>query len=590
MNKANKHIAQLEEEVIRLKAQLEQTQGGVENEVWQALKNMPDGTVYHSVRDMKTGILKFDYVSGNWEKILGVSVEESIADLRNIFKYIIPDDLKLLLHKIEQSLNPLTNFSVEVRYIHPATKKERWIQISSYPHLEEDRISAYGFIFDITARKETEQKVVIQNERLQALNFMPDGVLYRSVRDVQTGTLVFEYVSGTCEKILGVSEKYILSDLKNVFINIPPDDLKLLMQHINESDNPRKKFNVEIRYHHPITDKIHWFQISSYTRREGDYVIADGYIFDVTTRKEAEQELAEYREKLEQLVHERTNELNAANEELVAANEELNAINEELDNYKTHLEEMVERKTVELVHAKEKAEESDKLKSAFLANMSHEIRTPLNGILGLLHFIDSDISHEERQESIKIIESCSSHLVRLINDIIDISKIEVQQLTITPVPLQLNGMMKELQIFFEALLQTENKENIKLILDDSGFIDRCVVFSDPMRLRQILDNLLSNAIKFTEKGHIRFGYRQSAPDQLEFVVEDTGIGMPPEKHKIIFERFRQAELNTNHTYGGTGLGLNIASNLAKMMGGDMWVESTQDEGSKFYFTVGYVAV
>jgi signal transduction histidine kinase len=161
-------------------------------------------------------------------------------------------------------------------------------------------------------------------------------------------------------------------------------------------------------------------------------------------------------------------------------------------------------------------------------------------------------------------------------------------MAITSVPLQLNELMKELQIFFETHLQSTNKEDVKIILDDSAFIDQCVIYSDPIRLRQILDNLLSNAIKFTEKGHIRFGYRQSAPNQLEFVVEDTGIGMSPEKHQIIFERFRQAELTTNHTYGGSGLGLNIASNLAQMMGGNIWVESTKGKGSSFYFTIDYV--
>jgi signal transduction histidine kinase len=128
-----------------------------------------------------------------------------------------------------------------------------------------------------------------------------------------------------------------------------------------------------------------------------------------------------------------------------------------------------------------------------------------------------------------------------------------------------------------------------LILDDSGFIDNCVALIDPMRLRQALNNLIGNAIKFTEKGYIRFGYRQSAPDQLEFVVEDTGIGMAPELHELIFERFRQAESTNSRLYGGTGLGLNIAQNLVQLMGGDIWVESSEGEGAAFYFSVPYAA-
>jgi len=113
---------------------------------------------------------------------------------------------------------------------------------------------------------------------------------------------------------------------------------------------------------------------------------------------------------------------------------------------------------------------------------------------------------------------------------------------------------------------------------------------DPMRLRQVISNLIGNATKFTEKGYIRFGYRKSAPDQLEFVVEDTGIGLLPEQHDVIFKRFQQAELSTSRLYGGTGLGLNIASNLVQLMGGEMWVKSTRGVGSSFYFTISYVPV
>ena len=126
-----------------------------------------------------------------------------------------------------------------------------------------------------------------------------------------------------------------------------------------------------------------------------------------------------------------------------------------------------------------------------------------------------------------------------------------------------------------------------LILDDSGFIDNCVATVDPIRLRQVLNNLIVNAIKYTEKGYIRFGYRQSAPDKLEFMVEDTGIGMEASQHELIFERFRQAE---NHFNEGTGLGLNIAKSLVQMMGGDIWLESTKGVGSAFYFTISYQPV
>ena len=260
----------------------------------------------------------------------------------------------------------------------------------------------------------------------------------------------------------------------------------------------------------------------------------------------------------------------------------------ELELYRTQLEQMVEQKTEELSRAKEKAEESDRLKSAFLANMSHEIRTPLNGIVGITQLLDSDsLASNERKEYINLINSCSSQLLTLINDIIVLSKIEANQMIINPVSVQINSFMEEMLLLFETYIQTHNKEQIKLILDRSEFIDNHIVQVDSTRLHQVLTNLINNAVKFTNKGHIRFGYRQLSPDKLEFFVEDTGIGLSPENMEIVFERFRQVGLTDNRQYEGAGLGLSISRSLVQMMGGEMWVESTEGKGSTFCFTVGY---
>jgi len=265
----------------------------------------------------------------------------------------------------------------------------------------------------------------------------------------------------------------------------------------------------------------------------------------------------------------------------------------ELEQQSLLLEQTVEQRTKELVLAKNKAEESDKLKTAFLTNMSHEILTPLNGIVGFLKFFGSDdVSNSQRREYMKIINNSATQLVTVINDILDISKIEVKQLTTSPVPVVLNQLMQELWMFFKEHLQTNKKEHIRLILDESKFIDRCIIHVDPVRLRQVLSNLISNAIKFTDKGFVRFGYRQSAPALLEFVVEDTGIGLRKDQMEIIFERFRQADLDAElrRLYGGTGLGLTIARALVQMAGGNMWVESTEGIGATFYFTISYIPV
>ena len=241
---------------------------------------------------------------------------------------------------------------------------------------------------------------------------------------------------------------------------------------------------------------------------------------------------------------------------------------------------------LELVSAKERAEESERFKTSFLSNMSHEIRTPINGIIGLAELLDYDaITNEERREYIGIINDSCSQLVKLIDDILVFSQIEAKKMTINPAPSEINNMMESLFLFFETYLITRNKKDIKLILDRGGFIDNYVVNVDSTRLRQVLTNLINNASKFTEKGHIRFGYRQASSDKLEFFVEDTGLGLNPKQKEIIFERFRQAELNTPQQYEGVGLGLSISRSLVQLMGGELWVESTEGKGSTFYFTI-----
>jgi len=271
---------------------------------------------------------------------------------------------------------------------------------------------------------------------------------------------------------------------------------------------------------------------------------------------------------------------------LIRSNRHKKEANRELNRYKDTLEDMVEMKTCELTIAKEKAEEASRLKSAFLANMSHEIRTPLNGIIGFLRFIDSDdLTPSRRKEYIKVINNSSEQLTKIIDDIMDISKIEAQQMTVSPVPVQINMLMKELRVLFETYLQAANKEHIELVLDDSGFIEQDLIYVDTVRLRQVFNNLIMNAIKFTEKGYIRFGYELVGNNMLEFFIEDTGIGIPEDQLEFIFQRFNQVDLGNNRFYGGLGLGLSISRSLTQMMGGDIYVKSTEGAGSTFSFTI-----
>lgn len=258
-----------------------------------------------------------------------------------------------------------------------------------------------------------------------------------------------------------------------------------------------------------------------------------------------------------------------------------------LQEERENLEIRVIERTKELNDAKEKAEESDKLKSAFLANMSHEIRTPLNAILGFSALIrDPSSTPEEMDEYYKMMESSGNDLIKLIDDILDISRIEANQIKIQFVKTQVAGLSEEVFTIFKQSLYLENPANPVIpvfVIPEKK--DQYVLDTDPLRLKQILLNLLNNAIKFTSSGTIEFGY---FPDETKshiiFYVKDTGIGIAKDQQKKIFDRFTKvADIKTKH-YRGTGLGLSIALKLTQLLNGEIRVESELNVGSVFYLT------
>ncbi|HOI32195.1 MAG TPA: ATP-binding protein, partial [Bacteroidales bacterium] len=239
----------------------------------------------------------------------------------------------------------------------------------------------------------------------------------------------------------------------------------------------------------------------------------------------------------------------------------------------------------ELVEAKNKAEDSDRLKSAFLANMSHEIRTPMNAILGFSDLLSTDeYSPEEKMEFIEMIKSSGKLLLNLINDIIDISKIEAGELKIQTSEFKLIDLMDEMLQGFRQQMDRNGKSHVKLLLTHKEELKSALITTDRLRLQQILTNLLSNAMKFTQVGEIEFG-ALCINSSYEFFVRDTGIGIPEQKLEVVFERFRQADDSHTRLYGGTGLGLAITKHLVELLNGKIWVESQLDKGTAFYFTL-----
>lgn len=337
------------------------------------------------------------------------------------------------------------------------------------------------------------------------------------------------FISPQSETILGYSCENLIG--KHIQLNFHPDDKETCLQKWN-----RLKTNGEAIYNHEyrIFDskgELHWVSHSAiHVKVEQNLIGIQSTIRDITESKLAEQ--------------------------LV-------------------------------IQAKDKAEESDRLKTAFLHNISHEIRTPINSIVGFSEFLNEpNLKPEKLKHFTDIITQSSYQLLSIISDIVSIATIEAGQEKIRETELNLNSTLRLLNEQFELKSQ---KENFCLILKHLLPDNEVTILTDEIKLKQILTNLIGNAIKFTKQGYVNFGYHLK-DNELEFFVEDTGIGIPFEMQEEIFKRFRQVENTTARQFGGSGLGLSISKAYVELMGGKIWLTSELNKGSAFYFTIPYKKV
>jgi len=444
----------------------------------------------------------------------------------------------------------------KLKYQEPLDKPDgsmMWVETNKLPLLDKNGnvIGLLGTYEDITDRKLSEQKIRKQSEEIQQKNrelrkhitelkkatsliIQSQKKLNKAQEISNSGSWswdpesnIIEFSENGC-RLLGLDKSHFKLELEKLKSFIHPDDLIEFISRIKKSLENDVPFDFELRIIKP--DKSQWYAhaVGSLLRNiKGDLKTVEGQFSDITLRKQSE---------------------------------------------------------MELIKAKERAEESDRLKSAFLANMSHEIRTPMNAIIGFTQLLaDPNIASNKKEEFIKIITHNGQTLIRLIDDIIDIARIEAGQLTINNAECHLNVLLSELQKQFLEIVQTVGKKNIDIILDIPS--EKIICYTDAFRLRQVLSNLIDNAIKFTNEGYIEIGLRKTDDNKLLFFVRDTGIGIPEDKRKLVFDRFRQLEEADTRSYGGTGLGLTISQNLVRMLNGEIHVDSNPGEGSTFHFAL-----
>jgi len=270
-------------------------------------------------------------------------------------------------------------------------------------------------------------------------------------------------------------------------------------------------------------------------------------------------------------------------------------LHQQLENQNYILDEKVKERTfelektnIELIEAKERAEESDKLKTAFLNNISHEIRTPFNSILGFLSILQNDdLTASEKAEYTSIINKSAYRLMNTINDIVERSQIQTGQMKLTASEINIKMLTG---VLFDQFKPDAESQGLEFTLNNDLPDSMDSIFTDSIKLKTILSILIGNAIKFTKEGSIEFGYDRVETSgrgslQMKFYVKDTGIGIPENKQQVIFEQFMQADVYNTRQFEGSGLGLSIAKAYVEMLGGKIWVESSEGKGSIFYFTI-----
>ena len=451
------------------------------------------------------------------------------------------DDAKVINHKqplrIEESI-----------YDH---KERKWFETFNMPILDESGIviGTTGFAVDITDRKKIEMELHENEKKYRELfESNSDGITIFKLSDNELPNTILD-MNQNAYKMLGYTkEEMLLMKPGDIEINATNEDIGKRIYDIKT-----KGFaEFEATFIHKSGYEI-FVEIKVMVINYNNQPALMNIVRDITERKRTEEYILK-----QNLVLERQYE------EYMELNEILRVTNYDLGI------------------AKEKAEESDRLKTAFLQNISHEIRTPLNGLLGFLSILKNDsLPKDERDEYINLINESANRLLNTINDIVEISQINAGQVSFLPAETNI-GLLIDYQI--DRFKDSANSKGLEFLIKNNLPENIANICTDNTKLNIILENLIDNAIKFTTEGTVEFGLREQN-DFIEFSVKDTGTGIPKSKHQAIFDRFMQVDASNTRKFEGSGLGLSIAKAYVEMLGGKIWVESEVGIGSTFYFTI-----
>lgn len=443
-------------------------------------------------------------------------------------KVMHPEDKEKAYSRLDKAIEEKNQLNNEYRIVYP-DGQIRWISaIGNTTYNESGKPSRMnGVCIDITERKLAEKEIEDNHNLLLKLSNQVPGVVYQ-YRLHPDGRSYFPYASNGMNMIYEYSPDEVREDATPVFGRIHPEDIQKVSDLIFESAQTQRLFLCEYRVILPVQGLRWRYSTAVPELMEDGSTLWHGIIYDITDRKKTDEEL---------------------------------------------------------LKAKEKAEESDRLKSAFLANMSHEIRTPMNGILGFAQLLkEPKLSGEEQTHYINIIEKSGRRMLNIINDIIDVSRIETGE---TKIRISKTNISKQVEYIYKFFKPEVEAKGMNLTYTDPLPLKEAVINSDREKIYAILTNLVKNAIKYSNDGSIEFGYERK-DKFLEFFVKDTGIGIPKDRLKAIFERFVQADITDTRALQGAGLGLSITKAYVEMLGGKIWVESEEGIGSVFYFTIPYV--